>query len=139
MEIYSVKILDINEEKLNKLCLSIDSNKKSRIQKFHNKEDKIRTLIGEILIRTIIIKELDIRNNNIKFAQNQYNKPYLKSHTQFNFNISHSGRYVLCAVDNKPIGIDVEEVKPIDYKNIVKRFFYVSESNYIFNQKRSSN
>ena len=61
MKIYAVKISDISEEKLDKLCLSIDSEKRHRIERFINKKDKIRTLIGEILIRSIIIEELNIK------------------------------------------------------------------------------
>lgn len=134
MKIYAVRILDISEEKVDKLCLLIDSDKKYKIKKFINKKDKIRTLIGEILIRTIIVEKLKISNKNIKFNKNQYGKPYLKDYPNFNFNISHSGEYVLCAVDNKPVGIDVEEVKHIEYEEIAKSFFTVKEFYYIVNQ-----
>ncbi len=131
MEIYAIKISDISEEKLNELCLLIDSEKKYKVNKFINKKDKVRTLIGEILIKNIIAKELEISNKYIKFSKNQYGKPYLKDYPNFNFNISHSGDYVLCAVDNKPIGIDVEEVKYIEYEEIAKSFFTRSEFDYI--------
>ncbi|WP_434304888.1 4'-phosphopantetheinyl transferase family protein [Clostridium botulinum] len=134
MEIYAVKISDINEEKLNELCLLIDSEKKYKVEKFVNKRDKIRTLIGEILIRTIIVEKIKIGNKHIKFNKNQYGKPYLKEYSNFNFNISHSGEYVLCAVDNKSIGIDVEEVKHIECEEIAKNFFTIKEFDYIANQ-----
>lgn len=134
MKIYAVKILNISEEKLYKLCLLIDSEKRYKIKKFINKKDKIRTLIGEILIRMIIIEKLKIGNKSIKFSKNQYGKPYLKDYPNFNFNISHSGEYVLCAVDDKPIGIDVEEIEHIEYKDIAKRFFTTEEFDYIVNQ-----
>ncbi len=80
MEIYIVKVSDIGEEKLNKLCLLIDLEKKYKIKKFINKKDKIRTIIGEILIRTIIVQKLKISNKYIEFNKNQYGKPYLKDH-----------------------------------------------------------
>lgn len=134
MEIYAVKILSINIEMLNKLCLSIDPTRKSRIDKFHDKNDKIRSLIGEILIRTIIIDKFKISNANIQFVRNKFMKPYLNGYPQFNFNISHSGDFVLCAVDNKPIGIDIEKIRPINYSKIIKRFFHTNELNYILNQ-----
>ncbi|HDR8111923.1 TPA: 4'-phosphopantetheinyl transferase superfamily protein [Bacillus cereus] len=134
MEIYAVEILDISEEELKKLSFLIDSEKKHKIEKYIEKKDKIRTLVGEILIRTIIIEKLKTKNRNIKFSKNQYGKPYLKGHPEFNFSISHSGEYVLCAVDNKPIGIDIEKVKDIDYKDIAKKFFTENEFNYIINQ-----
>lgn len=131
MKIYAVRILDISEEKLNKFCLLIDSEKKCKIEKFINKKDKVRALIGEILIRTIIAEEFGIGNKYIKFEKNQYGKPYLKEYPKFNFNISHSGDFVLCAIDDKPIGIDIEEVKCIEYEEIAKSFFTISEFNYI--------
>ncbi len=134
MEMCAVEILDISNEKLNELCLLIDSEKRCKVEKFLNKKDKIRTLIGEILIRIIIMENLNISNKNIRFNKNQYGKPYLKDYPNFNFNISHSGEYVLCAIDDKPIGVDVEEVKPIACEEIAKSFFTAKEFNYIVNQ-----
>lgn len=133
MQIYSVKISDISAEKLSELCLIIDSEKKYKVMEFVNKKDKIRTLVGEMLIRTIIAENLKISYKSIKFSKNEYGKPYLKGYPQFNFNISHSGDYVLCAVDDKNIGIDIEEIKYIEYKEIAKTFFSAKEIGYIIN------
>lgn len=108
MKIYAVEISDITEEVLNKLCLFIDPEKEYKIKRLVNKKDKIRTLIGEILIRTIVIEELGIINKHIIFEKNKYGKPYLKGYENFNFNISHSGKFVVCAIDDKSIGIDIE-------------------------------
>lgn len=106
------------------------------INKFHNRKDKIRTLIGEILIRTIIGVKLRIRNECITFEKNQYGKPYLREYSNFHFNISHSGDYVVCAVDDKPVGIDIEEEKHIEYKEIARKFFTVHEIDYINKQDK---
>ncbi|MCB2311591.1 4'-phosphopantetheinyl transferase superfamily protein [Clostridium tagluense] len=138
MKIYAVKTLEISEEKLKKICLSIDSEKRCKIEKFINKKDKVRTLIGEILIRTIIFQELSVRNKHITFEKNEYGKPYMKEHPEFNFNISHSGDFVVCAIDNKPIGIDIEKVKHIEYKEIAKNFFSVRELDYIVKEDLNS-
>lgn len=134
MKIYVVKILDINEEELADLCLFISPEKKRKINKFINKEDKIRTLIGEILIRTIIAEELRIKNKHIIFGANEYGKPYLKDYPYINFNVSHSSEFVVCVIDDKSIGIDIEEVKQIKYEGIAKNFFSLSEFEYIIGQ-----
>ncbi|WP_176212651.1 hypothetical protein [Clostridium acidisoli] len=42
--------------------------------------------------------------------------------SKFCFNISHSGDYVLCGGVDSPIGIDVEEVKHIEYEEISNFF-----------------
>lgn len=135
MELYSVRISDISEEKLNELCSLIDSEKKYKIEKLICKKDIIRTLIGDLLIRTKIFETLKLRTKYIRFNKNEYGKPYLEEYPDFNFNISHSGDYVLCAIDDQPIGIDVEEIKHIECKDVVNRFFTINESEYIYNQE----
>lgn len=134
MEIYMVKILDISEKNLNFICSLIDAQKRQVIEKFINKKDKVRSLVGEVLVRTIITQKLNISNDNIILRKNQYGKPYLTGYPDFKFNISHSGNLVVCAIDNKFIGIDIEEVRNIEYEDIVKSFFSVSEFEYIIKQ-----
>ena len=80
---------------------------------------------------------MHIDNNQIKFIKNQYGKPYLQGYTDFKFNISHSGDFVVCAVDDKSIGVDIEEVKNIEYKEISRNCFTENEFNYI-NQENSN-
>ena len=131
MKLYAVKILDISEEKLDNICSLIDLDKRCKILEFINKKDKVRTLIGEMLIRTVIFQELSIRNKHIIFEKNQYGKPYLKGYSNFQFNISHSGDFVVCAIDDKSVGIDIEKIKHIEYEEIAKSFFTVNEFDYI--------
>ncbi|MDR1059826.1 MAG: 4'-phosphopantetheinyl transferase superfamily protein, partial [Clostridiales bacterium] len=49
------------------------------------------------------------------------------------FNISHSGRHVVCALCDAPVGIDVEIVRPIDM-NIANRFFSADERGRLFSE-----
>lgn len=135
MEIYVVRIMDIDEEKFDKICLLIEPEKKNKIERFINRKDKIRTVIGHILIKTIIIKKLNIESKNIVFGENDYGKPYLKNYPEFCFNISHSGGFVACAIDSYPIGIDIEQIRHINYEELSKEFFSESEFSYINNNE----
>ncbi len=132
MKIYMVNVEDIDDKQIDKLCLLINSDKSYKIKKFTNKKDKIRSVIGEILIRTVIEEELCYgESKDIKFEKNKYGKPYIKEYPQFNFNISHSEDIVVGAIDNQPIGIDIEKVKTINYEGIAREFFAEGEFNYI--------
>lgn len=135
MKIYAVRILDIDEKNLMKLYMLISSKRRQKIEKFKHKRDSIRTLIGEILIRSLAWKELSIKNECINFDKNEYGKPYLEGYPKFNFNISHSGDFVVCAVSDRPIGIDIEKVEYIEYKYIAKTFFTAGEFDYIVKKK----
>lgn len=67
MEIYATKISDIIKEKIDELCLFVSSDKKYKIERFVYKKDKIRALIGELLIKTIINEKLGIISESIIF------------------------------------------------------------------------
>ncbi len=53
-------------------------------------------------------------------------KPYFEQGYP-NFNISHSGQYVCCALSDIPVGIDVETVRPIS-SFVMKRFLKSEET-----------
>jgi 4'-phosphopantetheinyl transferase len=137
MKIYSIKIDDINDAVLQELCNSIDFEKRERICKYINKRDKIRTLVGDVLIRVLIYMHLDIHNDIIIFLKNEYGKPYIKGFQDFHFNISHSGDYVVCAVSNHPIGIDIERIKHIECEEIAENYFSACELEYVLYGKRN--
>ncbi|WP_027632084.1 hypothetical protein [Clostridium hydrogeniformans] len=69
MRIYAVKFLDSNEKILNNISSGSNLDKRYKIEKLINKKDKIRTLIGELLIRTIMVERLGIKNKNITFEK----------------------------------------------------------------------
>lgn len=133
MKIYAVNIEDISEDELDSLIKKVPEEKQARINKFMVKKDKIRALISEILLRTVLDKQFGINNEDIVILKNKYGKPYLKGNEDINFNISHSGDFVVCAVDDKPIGIDIEQIIDIDYKSIAESFFSKDEVQFILN------
>ncbi len=65
-------------------------------------------------------------NKDIHIVNNQYGKPYFHGISDQYFNVSHSGKWVVCGWCQYEIGVDVEVVKDIDI-NIAKRFFDKSE------------
>lgn len=134
MRIYAVKITDIDTEEINELCTLLEQEKKSQIERFKNKKDKLRALTAAILTRIIIAERLEPGNINIEFGKNQYGKPYLKGNSALYFNVAHSGDYVVGAFDEEPVGIDIEEIKDIDYEDIVKGFFTEGELHYIIDK-----
>lgn len=138
MKIYAVKILEIENDKLEYLTSKISSEKRETINKFYNRKDKIRSLIGEILVRVKLAEDFGIGNEDIVFEKNDYGKLYIKGYSNLHFNISHSGDWVICGIDEKDIGVDVEKIKNIEYEEIARNFFSEKESNYILNKDKKN-
>lgn len=137
LEIYAVEInKDIDKNLFEKALDYVPISKQSRIKRFLRYEDSLRALIAEVLIRKIVILKLKINNDEIFFETGEYGKPHLKNFDKFHFNISHSGKWVLCAISDKPIGIDVEKIKDLDIK-IADRFFSKQEVEDLYNKNEN--
>lgn len=127
IEIYSLKIDGgFSVEKFDRLFQCVDKEKQASVKAFYRFEDSQRALGAATLIRSIAVDKLGISNCEIQFGKNEYGKPFLKGFPDFHFNLSHSGEWVVCAIDNEQIGIDVEKINNIDL-SIADRFFSKQE------------
>lgn len=127
-EVFAVKLdRDLKDDELHRLLELVSVEKRERIKRLRQKQDAHRSLIGDVLVRSIICEKLGIRNDDLVFEKNDYGKPILSSHQDVCFNIAHSGHWVVCCIDTLPVGIDIEIIKHIDI-NLAKRFF--SEREY---------
>jgi 4'-phosphopantetheinyl transferase len=99
------------------------------VLRFKFEKDRHRKLVSVLLLRFLIKNFLNLYTYNV--STNAFGKPYLKSHPGFQFNLSHSGNWVVAAISDKPLGIDVEQISVLnDFMDIAKRFY--SEKEYAF-------
>ena len=59
--------------------------KEKKIKRFLRYEDSLKTLIGEVLIRKIIMTKLKLANDEIILKTNEFGKPYLENYDEFHF------------------------------------------------------
>lgn len=108
----------------------MSKDKRARVDRFRFKTDKQRTIAGEMLTRKAIAEWCDVSAESVVFDKTKTGKPFAKD-LPVEFNISHSGDMVVCAVDDKPVGIDIEKIHPIDL-NVAKRIYRNEELLYLF-------
>lgn len=133
-EIYYVQINDVvSEEKIEYFKSFLSAEKQERLDRFHFRADMLRTLYGEVLMRYVMCKRIGVQNHDLQIEKNEYGKPYLKNHN-LQYNISHSGNMVICAISNNEVGVDIEEIKDMDIE-IVKRCYSEKEAAYIIEQQ----
>ncbi len=92
----------------------VPSPKKERILKFRRREDALRTLIGDRLLRQVLSEETGVPTAALALAEEESGKPVLAGRDDLFFNISHSGSWVVCVTDDRPVGVDIEEVRSIN-------------------------
>ncbi len=99
---------NINENCFSALYQFCSSERRQKVKSFQFREDACRSLTGEALIRYAIFANTQIMENGSSFITNSYGKPSLPN-SSLQFNISHSGKWVVCAIDRFDIGIDIEK------------------------------
>jgi len=101
----------------------VNKEKQEKIKHFYRMEDSVRSLFAELIVRKTICEKYNIPNSDVEFWANEFGKPFLAGTDDFNFNVSHSSEWIVCAVGNRPLGVDIEKIKEIEIGDMVKYFF----------------
>lgn len=123
MNSYIYNISDMTEAEYLEYYNKMNSIRKAKVDRLKFKDDKMRTVAGEMLLRKVLNREFEI-----KVSDN--GKPY-SDDLEIEFNISHSGRFVALAINNSAVGIDIEEFRKVNLK-LAKRICNDNELKYIF-------
>jgi 4'-phosphopantetheinyl transferase len=115
---------------------SVSEERRAKVKRFIKPEDANRGLLGDVLIRSIICDKVNMTNEELYFKTDTYGKPCVAGLSSFHFNIAHSGRWIVCAVDCDPVGIDIEEIKPISL-DVAKYFFSKEEYRWLIEQEEA--
>ena len=100
MEIVKLLIVDINlaDTYHHFLMKNLSEEQKERALRFKNEKDQMRCLLSSYLISQLSTEKLQ---------RNETGKPFYPNGPFFN--ISHSGKYVIMAIANQEVGVDIEE------------------------------
>lgn len=94
------QIFDYLFEKMN-------MQRRTKILRCKNKEDKMRSLLAGYLLR-IALEEEGYSYENLEFSMTKEGKPILLSYPGLYFNMSHGGKFAVCALSNQMVGVDIE-------------------------------
>lgn len=66
-------------------------------------------------------------------ARSEQGKPFFPDFPQYQFNLSHSGNFALCALDEYPVGADIEVIRP-HHPKLAQRICCTEELNWLNRQ-----
>lgn len=128
VEVYAIRILEDTEFEgfKGKLLSQLPGSSQQKINKLKNRPDLQRSLLGEVIVRRALAKETKTPTNKIDIEKSEKGKPFMVGNKSQHFNISHSGNWVVVAMAEKEVGVDVEKIRPINFQ-IAKRFYSKAE------------
>lgn len=127
--IYAVSDCDaVTSQQYSQLISMVSAERKARAERFLRFEDSCRSVIAEVLLAYTLRQVCGIELSKVTLVENQWKKPIIQGH-DVHFNLTHSGKWVMCIIDIYESGIDVEKVKRVDF-GIVPRFFSLREQEF---------
>ncbi len=128
-EIYHCDISKMSEEEFLNIYLNADENRQAKADKLKNNPDKKLSLVAGELVKTAVSEKFNIDKKSIRFRAGEKGKPYLEN-INVEFSISHSGDIAICAISDKPVGIDIEKIRDVNI-NAVKKLYTPDEQDYV--------
>ena len=83
--------------------------------------NRLHHAAGQMLLETGL-KELYGKDlETMERGTGEHGKPYFPGAPEIHYNISHSGKYVVCVFAEEEIGIDVQEHRKVNYQMMLRK------------------
>ena len=116
-------LLLLNDKEVNQDIESLSEGRKKRLLAIQDAAYRKQVIMSEFLLRYMLKKFCGVVWEEVKVLEGRYGKPYIYGKNEkIKFNISHTDKAVICAISNDEIGVDIEKVKPLEYKKISRIF-----------------
>jgi 4'-phosphopantetheinyl transferase len=93
----------------------LDHQERERMRRFHFAPDRERYAVAHTNLRRILGAYLNRPPEKICFRANRFGKPELAGEASLNFSLSHCrSMAVLAVAHGQPVGVDVEDVRPVE-------------------------
>ncbi|NJL59723.1 MAG: 4'-phosphopantetheinyl transferase superfamily protein [Desulfobacteraceae bacterium] len=110
----------LSEERWRYYISQVPPDIRNKILCYHRWQDRHAGLFGKLLLSEGLKRYGCSPENLNHLSYTAFGRPYINN-SNLDFNISHSGQYVVCAItEHGKIGIDIEQIKPIDLSGFEK-------------------
>lgn len=82
--------------------------------------------LGEAMVRRLLRDLRGLEPSAYRILRGPHGKPYVQADIPVFFNLSHSGDYVVCAIGDEEVGIDIERRGKVRM-GVARRFFHPEE------------
>lgn len=118
----------------------LDAAEQKRANNYHQLKDSQRFIIARSSLKILVSQYLNCQAKDVCIKVGANKKPYIFSNATISleYNISHSGNWIVVAFANQAIGVDVEQIQSsFNFESLLTACFSNLEQNYIQNNANS--
>ncbi|MEA5466655.1 4'-phosphopantetheinyl transferase family protein [Leptothoe sp. PORK10 BA2] len=93
---------------------TLSDDEVARFKRYRFAADQRKFAVARSSLRQILAHYSHQLPASLAFDYGFRGKPQLRHHGWLQFNLSHSGEYALCAVARQVVGVDIEQLRPMD-------------------------
>lgn len=101
----------------------------ARLQKaaaLKKSDDQARSLCAGLALDACL-RTVGLCEREVTVSVDEHGKPFLVDHPEWHFSLSHSGNFAVCAFDDSPIGVDIEQHRSVDTQRLAARYLDTSD------------
>ena len=130
LKLFYYDVTNMSEAEFSKLYYKSDERRKAKVDRLRKRPAKRLSVAAGELMRSAIAGEFNKNPSELRFRTGKNGKPYVEN-VKVEFSVSHSGNIAVCALSDKPVGIDIENIREANV-NVARRLFTQDEQNYVF-------
>ncbi len=115
------------EEKLLFDC--VDSEKRRQLARITHRQAQQEHLAGAVLVRLLAGEQVKTPPWELRLSATAAGKPFLPGHPDVHFNLSHTRGGILCGFSGRPVGVDIEALRPVSGR-VAARWFSPAEQGW---------
>ncbi|WP_050740127.1 4'-phosphopantetheinyl transferase family protein [Acetobacterium bakii] len=119
-----------NPKILQKYLDQVTTERREKVVRQKSIQSQALSLGAEVLMKKAMLKSFGIKGNLI-IEKSEQGKPRLLKHSGIHYNLSHSGNYVVCALSNKAVGLDLQKMDRLNL-DLATRYFAQEEVVWLF-------
>ncbi len=109
-------------------CLgAVSDDRRARVLSLIKPEARRLSLCAGLALDACL-RTVGLREPDEPITRDEHGCPRLTAHPAWQFSLSHSGDWAVCALADAPVGIDVERVRPVRIDALARRYFTEQEA-----------
>ena len=104
------RIKDVSAEELSADLLLLPDWRRAAAEKYRFFSGRVQSAKAYLLLRQALFEEYGLRDDS-EFAYGERGKPFLAGHPDIFFKLSHCREAVMCVVDDRSVGCDIESIE----------------------------
>lgn len=123
----NIKMLE-QEDLFRHFFCELSTERQQKIEALRTQAGRLHSLGAWTLLDRLLADDMGVRERELEIAIGAHRKPYVVGRTDIQFNLSHSGDYVLAVLAPVEVGCDIQRIEENErQEQIAARFFTAEE------------